>query len=419
MRLARLASSLPLLEPYVLTDILLFLGRSPFALQPLANPCHCFLQIVAYAAGLVVYRIWFHPLSKYPGPKLQAAWYLPHLYHNHVVGDGVRRVARQHVKYGPIVRIGPNHLSIDGSIGWKDIYAHHAGKEEFRKSVVPTPGADQTLIVAPKDAHRRMRRQLAHAFSDAALIEQESVVVDYLDLLISRLTERVGTEINMVSWFNFTTFDIIGDLAFSDPFDSLASNGYHPWVLSIFEGIRSASQRRLLHNYPILFRLIELLPASISPVGALAILRNNAGSKVTARMEKGEDGGKGRRDFLSYMMRKTRDGKAGMSEGEIRNSTPTVVIAGSETTATALSGLMFYLKQYPDTYDKLVNEIRTSFTSESEITMQSTAKLEYLQACLQEILRVYPPVPETPSRLSPGAEVDGEYMPKDVSSNHV
>ncbi|KAM3509232.1 hypothetical protein MY11210_006415 [Beauveria gryllotalpidicola] len=372
------------------------------------------VPVLVYISLLVVYRIWFHPLSKYPGPKLQAAWYLPHLYHNYLVGNGHLRTTRLHRKYGPIVRIGPNHLAVDGSIGWRDIYGHKTGKQEFDKFFTPFPNSESSLIIAPKDTHRRIRRQLAHAFSDSALAEQETVVMQYVDLLIDRLTERCGKTINIVKWFNFTSFDIIGELAYSDSFRSLESNGYHPWVLSTFTMIKSIALRSFLYNYRLLFYIAQSLPVSISPIGAFTKIRGYASEKAVKRLGESDKPrqDQNHKDFMSYMLRDNKEGNRGMSDVEIVTTTPTIIIAGSETTATTLAGLVFNLKHNPEAHQSLLDEIRGTFATEEEINMKSAAKLQYLQACLNETLRVYPPVPETTPRHSPGALINGDYIPK-------
>ncbi|KAM3441679.1 hypothetical protein MY4824_001457 [Beauveria thailandica] len=372
------------------------------------------VPVLVYISLLVVYRIWFHPLSKYPGPKLQAAWYLPHIYHNYVVGNGHLRATRLHAKYGPIVRIGPNHLAVDGSIGWRDIYGHKTGKQEFDKFFTPFPNSESSLIIAPKDTHRRIRRQLAHAFSDSALAEQETVVTQYVRLLMDRLTERCGKTVDIVKWFNFTSFDIIGELAYSDSFHSLESNGYHPWVLSIFSMLKSIALRNFLYNYRLLFYIAQSLPAFISPIGAFTKIRGYASEKAVERLGDSEKPCQDQRhkDFMSYMLRDNREGSRGMSDVEIVSTTPTIIIAGSETTATTLAGLVFNLKHNAEAHQALLDEIRGTFATEEEINMKSAAKLPYLQACLHETLRVYPPVPETTPRHSPGALINGDYIPK-------
>ena len=367
---------------------------------------------MTYLVQGIIRSVWFHPLSKFPGPKLWAAFYLPFLVESYIHGRGARLVAALHRKYGPIVRIGPNHLSVDGQVGWPQIFGHR--KDEFAKKSMPFPGREDNLITASKEQHRVMRRQLSHAFSDSALMLQEDIVSEYANLLLSRLSHREGKEIDIVEWLNFTTFDIIGELAFSSSYGSLANDGYHPWILSVLQSVRLISLRRILSNYPILL-YVAVGIANLTGTEKGKKVHEQAAEKAKTRLQYGEDFGNGRLDFVSYMLRKTRDGDNGMNEKQILSTSPTVVLAGSETTATALSGLFFYLGQNPTAYRLLREEIRSAFQSKDEITMQSTQKLEYLQACLNEILRVYPPVAETPARISPGDVIEGEHVPAGVS----
>lgn len=67
---------------------------------------------------------------------------------------------------------------------------------------------------------------------------------------------------------------------------------------------------------------------------------------------------------------------------------------GTETTATALSGLIYLLHQRDnkEALEKLKSEIRTSFARFEHVTLNALSRLEYLQAVLQEGLRIYPPV---------------------------
>lgn len=106
-----------------------------------------------------------------------------------------------------------------------------------------------------------------------------------------------------------------------------------------------------------------------------------------------------------------------MSDLEIRDTSSLLIIAGSETTATALSGATYLLSSRPEILAKLQEEVRTSFKSEEEITLISVQKLKYMLAVLDETLRLYPPVPNAIARKTPptGNTICGEYIPPDVS----
>lgn len=78
-----------------------------------------------------------------------------------------------------------------------------------------------------------------------------------------------------------------------------------------------------------------------------------------------------------------------------------------------MSGLLYYLLTNPDKYALLCAEIRTSFTSSDEITMERLAGLKYLNACIQEGLRIYPPISVgVPRTIATGGNaVMGQWLP--------
>ena len=114
--------------------------------------------------------------------------------------------------------------------------------------------------------------------------------------------------------------------------------------------------------------------------------------------------------------------EGGMNQRDIIANARVLLLAGSETTATLLSGATYYLLQHPDAMRHVQSEVRTAFKREEEITLRSvssTSSLPYLNAVIQESLRCYPPVPATlPRRTGPeGALIDGRFVPANVRSS--
>ena len=90
---------------------------------------------------------------------------------------------------------------------------------------------------------------------------------------------------------------------------------------------------------------------------------------------------------------------------------------GTETTATALSGVTYHLLKTPAAMKELVEEIRTTFTDFDDVTLEAVARLKYLDAVLREGLRMYPPVPiGLPRRTPPeGCIICDKYVPGGTS----
>lgn len=121
-----------------------------------------------------------------------------------------------------------------------------------------------------------------------------------------------------------------------------------------------------------------------------------------------------RPDFTSCILRYSDE--RGMTHKEIESNAAFLIIAGSETTSTALSGCIYCLLNYPHTYHRLVDEIRDTFHPQDDITILSSAKIPYLTCVLEETLRLYPPTPGIIPRRVPkgGAVIDGKFVPEGV-----
>jgi cytochrome P450 len=107
-----------------------------------------------------------------------------------------------------------------------------------------------------------------------------------------------------------------------------------------------------------------------------------------------------------------------ITHDELLGTCRVLLVAGSETTATLLSGATYLLLKHPEFMDRLKSEVRSVFKNAGEITLRSVSpgRLPYLDAVLQESFRCYPPVPSTLPRITgpKGATIDGCFVPAKV-----
>lgn len=120
-------------------------------------------------------------------------------------------------------------------------------------------------------------------------------------------------------------------------------------------------------------------------------------------------GDTGRIDFFGHLLKSDM-----MTAGDLVGNADVLLLAGSETTATSLTGLTWYLLNNPACLQALTSELRDTFSSVDQIVSDNTAALPYLNACIEEGLRLFPPAPLALPRDSPGAFIDGHYVPEDV-----
>ncbi|KAF9892085.1 hypothetical protein FE257_002491 [Aspergillus nanangensis] len=335
-----------------------------------------------------LYNIYLHPLSGYPGPRLAAAtrlWFCWHL----IRGDLPFVIHQLHLQYGDTVRVAPNELSYTHPDAWNQIYGHRQGRTEIMKdptfyaSLVSGKGS---ILGASRERHAHLRKQISHGFSERALRDQEAVVRSYADYFVQRITEcsdSGNTAVDMVRWYNFFTFDVMGHLVFGESFDCLQSTGYNPWVALIFDSVRTGAFIRCVKFWPWLTPIVQyMIPAKLQ---RRRVEQKRIAKEKAAYRKSIEDG---RRDLISNFLRPD----SAVSDTEYQSTVETLIIAGSETTATLLAGVTFHLLDNPEKLARVTREVRSAFSSPDEINFVSVNRLSYLIACLTEALRIYPPV---------------------------
>lgn len=370
--------------------------------------------------GHAFYNLYLHPLRHFPGPRLYASSRLPYAV-GLCRGTINKTVAEAHKKYGEVVRIAPDELSfISADTAWSDIYGFRGAKRpEFGKDPLwyPTqPNGVRSLLSSTREDHSRIRRVFSQGFSDKALRNQESLIRGYIDKLMARLLEKRNTPVDLVRYFNYTTFDIIADLTFGESFGCLDSDDYHDFIPAILGALRVVNILQAINYYRTINKIASVFLALLSKISTPVhiLFHNFVAGKVDKRLAMEMQ----RPDFITAVMNQTEE-KGGLTEEELKSNSVLFLIAGSETTATMMSGTTFALLKHPEAMKKLCYEIRTVFHSEEEITFESASHLPYLQAVIHEGLRMYPPVPTGFARRVPknGETVSGYYLPENVSSN--
>ncbi|OCK74493.1 cytochrome P450 [Lepidopterella palustris CBS 459.81] len=367
------------------------------------------MQVFFYIFSSIVYNLFLHPLRKYPGPRLWAISQIPFSL-TWMSGAGHKKMLELHQKYGDVVRITPNQLSFGYPEAWDEIMGHRK-RDQDENGKDPDFWDDQdklTLVGSNRERHRRLRKILSHGFSAQAMVAQQATFQRYASLLIERLKAASdgGQAVEMTQWYNWTTFDIAGDLIFGEPFGCLDNLDHHPWVKLIFEHIRGIAISTAVIRFPFGRRLIKAItPRSV----ARDIKTHNEFTK--AQVDKRFALQDARPDLMESIIKARAEEQA--SDGEVLANAHNLIVGGSETTATTLAGTTYLLATNRSVLAKLHEEIKTTFRTEDEIDLISVHRLEYMLAVFDEALRIYPPVPSAIPRKAPpnGTTIGGRYVP--------
>lgn len=332
-----------------------------------------------------------------------------------VSGALPHRVQKIHDHYGEIVRVAPNELSFTNPAAWRDIHTKNFQRPREYKDKPPGKNAEN-LISADESDHTRFRKILAPAFSEKSIQEQQPVIMSYINLFIQKLHEAIehdasanATVIDVLKWFNYTTFDIIGGVLWGSSFGCLDEARSHPW-LQVISQFKAALIAGAFKFYPPLDDMIMLLTPKSALAGLMEIWKTTE-EKIADRLAKEVPYA----DVIAHVLAANESASdLHMSFEEIEVNAMMIVVGGSESVTTVLTGIINYLIRSPSKIRILVDEIRQSFQTEDSINITSLSRLPYLTAVIHEGLRLCPTIPDGMRRQIPvgGATVAGHYLPE-------
>lgn len=232
----------------------------------------------------------------------------------------------------------------------------------------------------------------------AALRGYEERVVRYANELIDQISSRSGQPMNASVWFNYYSFDVMGDLAFGKSFDMLKKGRTH-YVMSAVE--------KGLHPVGVLSPLPWIIPvfASAPIIGAdFAELIRWCGEQAKTRMRMEVKVP----DITSWLFDDPK-----IDRGWLSGDTRLVVVAGSDTTAAAMTYVFYHLASDPTEVEKLRGELKTLMKPGAPFSVRDVQSAAHLNAVINESLRMHPPLPTGASRITPpeGITIDDVFVP--------
>ncbi|TFK45951.1 cytochrome P450 [Heliocybe sulcata] len=298
---------------------------------------------------------------------------------------------------------GPNELSVNIPEAIKPIYG-----QMFRAPFYQGAPQDAAALVTTLDRNEHARRLVAwsKAFSSEMVQTYRESAMARTNQLIDVLKRegKGGKRVSLSHWIALWAMDVMGDMAFSGGFETLAAGqDSEGWMEVLSMGVLFVG---ILGQVPWMRDVIALLPQP----GPIVTFQQFAGQKV--KETKATMTGMSK-DILGIIQDESSGGPP-LSSKEAAADASFMVVAGSDTVAQALMALSRYIVGNKDIQTRLREELsQLSDDGFGDVDATTLAHLPYLDACVQEALRMIPPVPAGPPRYTGdrGYEVLGKYIP--------
>ncbi|KAI1117374.1 cytochrome P450 [Nemania sp. NC0429] len=344
-----------------------------------------------YYATVCIYRLRFHPLSRYPGPLMAKFFDFYGAYHASKTTLHVKTL-QDHEKFGSVVRQGPNKLLFNSVNAMGDIYQNERVTKSSAYLVSQIAPESYGLFNSiDRHMHQTKRKLLGPLLSDRSIRAFEGAMIDQIDVFLKGLSlscEQPGTPVNMTERLTYLTVDITGQFVFGFPLSLQTEESYRFMIdktpnffLNIALQLPFMAGARVTHFKP--------LRALLRGKGYRHLLHQ----MIRSHLAKGQDG-KRNLPFMTDTLEVSANDEAFIDE--ILTEATFILTAGSDTMSACISSVFFYLSRNLECYRRITTEIRSTFSSIDEIRAGSRlAKCSYLRACIDEALRMSPPLPGT------------------------
>lgn len=364
----------------------------------------------------------FRQLAHFPGP-----WWAAHtrLWLVRVVNSGRSPytfvdVSRQ---YGPMARIGPNHLLTTDPDFVRHILSAHSRytRGPWYDSMRIDPHAPNIVSERGVQKHHKLRYQMNAGYAGKDIEGVEAAVDERLLHFIDKIEERWVSPPGSTRVFDiakriqFLTLDMISQLCFGrtlgfveadkDSFEFQTTVEFQMPIVGLFSVMVELSRLYyFLSGIPWIRKVI--VPSAGDQIGIgpiMAISREVINERLAPNAES-------KKDMLGSFL------KRGLTPDEVEMEISISLIAGSDTTATAMRASLLAIISNPRVYSRLVREIDDAVAAgkiSSPIRDDEARKLPYLQAVIKEGLRRFSPITQLRERVVPpqGDSFNGHFIP--------
>ncbi|ORY18628.1 cytochrome P450 monooxygenase [Clohesyomyces aquaticus] len=389
---------------------------------------------VIYPLCITIYRLFFSPLAKLPGPwstRISA-----------VLESKALQEQRRTQWVGSLfeqnpgavaVRTGPNSVSFNHPDAIKAIYGYGKAGEGFGKSswydAFSTTG-ESLFSTRSKKRHAMKRRMVAHSFSAQSLLSFEPFIDATLEKFMKKMDEfaRTREAFDIYFWFELFTMDLMGELALGNNFGVLDAGKPARYSTLVEQSQRYANHCGLLPFGKLNVTLLSWWPMPKIQKLYKARLEYLEYAKQALQKRFQEDrkqllpSGKPRQDIMQRFI-EAKDPETGRQMGfdELRAECSSLMVAGASTGSVTMNWMIYYLSKNPSIKTRILRDLENMFpenrTGARPLPFITLNKLSLLEHAEIECLRMHPPIGYSMPRDTPrqGAVIAGVYIPGGVA----
>ncbi|KAK3115285.1 hypothetical protein LTR53_005508 [Teratosphaeriaceae sp. CCFEE 6253] len=410
----------------------MFLGHftsliaSPLALSVVASSL-----LLSYA----VYNRYGRGLNHIPGPFTASCTNFWRLFLTWRRRPETTHIAL-HQKYGNVVRLGPNAVSVADPQAIKTLYGLHAGfiKSDFypvQQTIAKGRSLHSLFNTTDEVFHAKLRRAVSNAYAMSTLVQFEPLVdsttVAFLKQLERRYADRPEHDeagvCDFGTWLQWYAFDVIGEMTYSRRLGFVDEGEDVDGIIQSLETLLDYVS--VVGQVPILDRLLLKNPlrlwlSKIGVLGTNSSVVNFARTRIAERDAKksafpadaASDLSSGNepqaRDFLSRFQEAHSKDPVTIPPERVLALTVANMFAGSDTTAITLRAVFYHLLRNPAALQRLMLELEADDSQlfrAGSVKWSDVRDLPYLGAVIKEALRCHPAVGLTLERIVPPAGI--------------
>ncbi|KAK7613908.1 pisatin demethylase [Phyllosticta paracitricarpa] len=361
----------------------------------------------------------YYALSHFKGPWLAG---FSRLYQARVDSSGDMHIHYNRLgeKYGSTARIGPNHLLTRDPVLIKRMSAANSTytRSSWYNGLRLHPKLDNVVSLRDEALHSKFRKSLAPGYSGKDTTSLEKSVDDCLVQLVEFLkthyvsSDKKYVKADLARITTFFTLDVISTVAFGKQFGFMETNadpfGYIEHIQEAFPFMHILMLYPEINNILRIPFIQRLLPDATSKSGmgramafAQQVVSERFGSSPVVR-----------KDMLGSFVSK------GFSKTQLESETLIQITVGSDSTASGIRMTLYNIATNPSVLGKLRRELDAAVAAgrlaRPVLSDAQARRLPYLQSCVREGLRVFPPiVAQLAKQAPPAGDVlpDGRFVP--------